>query len=147
MVCELRQDYQPQAEFRTVLNWDIDSPEAALLTRAFLRLQERRADDTEGGSVIARIVDGGAVLRVYYADDVPRALYVLGFPDEKASVLAAYSECGDAAVHKGSEEAAAMAALLGFQKLYFFSRRRGWERVAAAYKFTHIGDGWYEQEI
>ena len=147
MECESCRECQRLGEFKTVRDWDVDSGEAALLMRALSRIADRRANADGSPSVIERIACGAAVLRVFYTECGPRALYVLGFAEGAATIIAAYSECGEAAVHIGSREAAHVAKWMGFSSLSFYSRRKGWQQKAGLFGFTRVGEFTYTQEV
>ena len=138
MECESCQECQRLGEFKTVKDWDVDSGEAALLMRALSRIAGRRANADGSPSVIERIACGAAVLRVFYTECGPRALYVLGFTEGAATIIAAYSECG---------EAAHIAKWMGFSSLSFYSRRKGWQQKAVSFGFTRVGEFTYTQEV
>lgn len=147
MECGLCRDCQRLGKFVTVADWDVDSEEAALLTRALTRVKARNADAPNAPSVLDRVTSGAAVLRVFYTECGPRALYVLGFQGGTANISLAYSECGDAPVFVGLREAVSVTAWMGLSKLGFYSMRGGWARAAKRFGFTRVGDTEYEQEV
>lgn len=147
MECGLCRDCQRLGKFITVADWGVDSEEAALLTRALTRVKARNADAQNAPSVLDRITSGAAVLRMFYTECGPRALYVLGFSDGNATIRLAYSECGVSPVFVGLREALSVTEWMGLPKLQFFSRRGGWARAAQRFGFKRVSETEYEQEV
>ena len=153
MECALSPGAQQSVEFRTVTDWDIDSPEAALLERAIARLLARKATlpGSSLPSVMDRLGDGAAVLRVGYMNQQPKALYVLGFEGECGCVMAAYSELSQEATTQvlrlAVSEINNVAKYVGLKSITFYSNRKAWRKTAACLGFRMVGVGKYEREV
>lgn len=153
MECALSPGAQQSVEFRTVTDWDIDSQEAALLQRAIARMMARKATlpGSSLPSVMDRLSDGAAVLRVGYVDQQPKLLYVLGFEDDCGCVMAAYSELPQEAtmpwLRSALREIDDVARYVGLKSITFYSNRKAWRKTAAYLGFRMVGVGKYEREV